>query len=78
MINQATDLQDAQDLTAAQPVTFCVALSVETSPVVDHVGARERRGDAASVCALPPTRQRLGKSLARRGRPMRIVRQYFV
>jgi hypothetical protein len=35
---------DAHGDTAAQTVTFCGALSGETSPVVDEVGARERRG----------------------------------
>jgi hypothetical protein len=58
---------DAHGDTAPQTVTFCVAPPGETSPVVDQVGALERRGDGAdcqpAVAALRPAR-----SLLLRGR----------
>ena len=51
---QHTTGDDAHGDTAPQTVTFCVALSGETFPLVDEVVALERRGAGAD----PPTRCR--------------------
>src|SRR5215831_18087576 len=60
---QHTTGDDAHGDTASQTVTFCVALSGETFPLVDEVAALERRGAGAdrrpAVAALRPARSLL-------------------